>query len=278
MSLLSNNHVDVILGSHFFEVVLRKTGLGAKIILQRKKLFAPNGSPSALPFMADLIESLTELNLTPKTPLSVLLMSDYVQYTTLPAQSEPLSAQDQRAYAKAAFEQLFGEKATEWAVAAQEAPPFCPIICAAIQQALLDTLYSAAEQTKLELITVAPFINGVVDAYQNELRAASGYLAVVEKNRLLLLMIQKGRPTNIAVEVLDGRAWDFTLMQMLTRAHLTAISAQKQQKHVYIHAPFLQLSRNQKLNSDALKGWRVQWLESNKFFDLNHLVANEATV
>lgn len=275
MSLLSSKHVDVVLGSDSFEIILRSKGLGAKVILQRKKTFTPSNHINQS-FIRQLTEALSQLHLRADTPLTVLLMSEHVHYTTLPAQSEPLSTSDQVAYAKATFEQLYGEVAQQWVVAVQETPPFHPQICAAIHQSLLDALKQVATQTKLALTTVSPFLNAVVDAFQKELRGVSCYLAVVEHSRLLLLQIQKGRPINLTIEMLERQAWDAMLMQMLARARFTATGDVKAFKQVLIHAPFIQLNRHQKLNSEHLKGWRIQWLENTKLYSLNHIAPIEA--
>lgn len=276
MSLLSSKHVDVIIGADFYEVILHTKGLGSKVLMQRTKHFESAANDDAYAFIPALTESLAQLQLTPKTPLSIFLMSDYVQYTTLPAQAEDMSSQELHDYAKAAFEQLFGEVALDWSVAVQETPPFSPMVCAAIDSLLLSNLQTMAEQTQFKLITVAPFLNAVVDAFQKPIRSVSGYLAIVEQNRLLLLQLLHGRPASVSVDMIEGRDWEFMLMQMLTRARLTATGEQKQFKQVLVHAPLMQLSRQQRLNSEYLQGWNIQWLANTQLYALNHLPAKEA--
>ncbi len=274
MSLLSSKHIDVVIGADFCEIILRTKGLRAKTIMQKTVHFDANHSQTA--FEPALMKALTQLNVKANTPLSFFLLSDYVQYTALPAQAEDMSRENQQAYAQAAFEQLFGEVAQDWTVAVQDAPPFSPVICAAIKTKLVETLKNIASQARLKLMTVAPFLNTVVDHFQKEISSVSGYLAVVEQNRILLLQLQNGRPINIAIEVMEGGEWDFMLMQMLTRARLTAFGERKLLKQVLIHAPLLQLSRHQRLNSEHLHGWRIQWLSNTKLFELNHLSLKEA--
>lgn len=274
MSLLSSKYIDLVLGADFCEIILRTKGLGAKRIAQKTVYFEADSTLTNVEPI--LVEALSQLQVKANTPLSIFLLSDYVQYTTLPVQTEAMNALDQQAYAKGAFEQLFGEVAQSWSVAVQEAPPFSPVICAAIKTKLIDILQKVATQLGLKLITVAPFLNTVVDHFQKEISPVSGYLAIVEQNRLLLVQLENGRPINISVEVMEGRDWGFMLMQMLTRARLTAFGERKLLKHVLIHAPLLQISRHQRLNSEHLQGWRIQWLTNAALYELHHLPMKEA--
>lgn len=274
MSLLSSKHIDVVIGADFCEVILYTKGLGAKRITQKTAHFEADSELSG--FETVFVEMLSQQDVKSNTPVSIFLLSDYVQYTTLPAQTEEMTAIDQQAYAKGAFEQLFGDVAQGWSVAVQETPPFSPVICAAIKTSLIDTLQKVVTQAGLKLETIAPFLNAVVDQFQKEISPVSGYLALVEQNRLLLVHLQNGRPINLSVEVMEGQNWDFMLMQMLTRTRLTAFGERKLLKQVLIHAPLLQLSRHQRLNSEHLQGWRIQWLSNASLYELHHLPMKEA--
>jgi len=255
VSLLSTKRLEAIIGHDYVVLNTLSIGFSTKLLVQKYEFFQADDSTAPLAF------------------IPALLMSDYVLYTALPPQVEAMQAAEQEAYAKAAFEQLFGDVAQQWQVAVQIAPPGNLTICAAMAQTITEALIAMADEAQVKLNTVSPYINTVTGAFARELKKALGYLVVIEQNRLVLMQLTKGQVTSIKSEVLE-QDWALLLKQMLIRSTLTNAVNNQAAPTVYIHAPLLQLSRGERLNNLELQGWNVQWLQEARY-DLTQ-ISNKA--
>jgi len=272
VSLLSTKRLEAIIGHDYVVLNTLSIGFSTKLLVQKYEFFQADDSTAPLAFIPAL-KLLLHSSQVNNVSLDVSLMSDYVLYTALPPQVEAMQAAEQEAYAKAAFEQLFGEVAQQWQVAVQIAPPGNPTICAAMAQTITEALVAMADEAQVKLNTVSPYINTVTGAFARELKKALGYLVVIEQNRLVLMQLTKGQVTSIKSEVLE-QDWALLLKQMLIRSTLTNAVNNQAAPTVYIHAPLLQLSRGERLNNLELQGWNVQWLQEARY-DLTQ-ISNKA--
>lgn len=162
--------------------------------------------------------------------LQVILSTDFTRFMVLPAQTSLLSTLDQLAYAKALYQEVYGDLCEEWVLAPDDAPPYQPVLCAAIDQILLEQLKSMAIQHRFNLSSVAPYVTYLINQFN--LKAYEGYLVIVEPSRLVFIEF-KGALQNIQ-QVKWKDEWIAPLQKMLNKTLLCSrLSGQK----LTIYAP-----------------------------------------
>ena len=162
--------------------------------------------------------------------LQVILSTDFTRFMVLPEQTNPLPTSDQLAYAKALYQEVYGDLCEEWLIASDDAPPYQPVLCAAIDQMLLEQLKAMAIQHRFTLASVVPYVTNLINQFN--LKAYEGYLAIVEPSRVVLIEF-KGTLQNIQ-QVKWKDEWIAPLQKMLNKNILcSGLSGKK----LIIYAP-----------------------------------------
>ena len=196
---------------------------------------------------------LTAHQVKPKTALQIVLGSDLVRYVALPAQAIIMNLAEKNAYANAAFKEIHGANADDWQVACNDAAPQQAIIAAAIDKKLLQHLSQLALTHQLKLKSVKPYLMVAVNSLAKQLAKITGYLAIVERSRLTLVMLQQGRCQQLHSHAIGGD-WQAELKHILMRESVLGDVAYR---NVFIVAPTHQNTVHLNTALTAMDGWHI---------------------
>ena len=197
---------------------------------------------------------LTLIDVKPKTSIRIILSSDFVRYLLLPAQAVTLSHAEKNAYAKAAFRQLHGAKADDWLISVDNTAPNQATMLAAIDKQLHLNLMQITASNDLKLISLSPFLMQIVNGLQKQLKKFTGYLALVEGNRIILLNIKNAQVDQLKSQFIADN-WQVELNQFLDREiTLGYVNS----NDIIICAPV-----NQARAAFNKKGWNIDSIEQN---------------
>lgn len=265
MSLLSVNQVLVVLGTDNVAVVSQVIGLQKKIVDQKHASLNDIGAQqsdeikSGVPVWqqtkSQLDGLLTSMQIKSNATLSITLASDLVRYLALPAQLIYMNNKEKFAYAAASYREVYGEVVSHWEIKLQNTPAHQITIAAAIDKDLLDALNLVANKHKLKLVGVQPYLMSAFNGLSKQIGQTSGYLVVVELNRLLLIDLNKGDFTNLRAFPLSND-WQETLKNIMLRELM--LSDTKNQE-VLVYAP---TEKNTVINT--IEGWKIRRIGSSK--------------
>lgn len=208
------------------------------------------------------LESLTAklalINPKPKTPLRIVLSSDFVRYLLLPAQAIALSSAEKNAYARAAFRQLHGSIVDNWQIKCDDTAPTQASMLAAIDQQLHQNLVQITTAYQLKLVSVVPYLMQVFNGIHNQLRHFTGYLALIEGGRIILLNVKSGKIEQLKSQFI-GNNWQAELNQFLDREQTLGHAINN---NLLVCAPM-----HQGIVPFAKKSWNISHIEqSNQGF------------
>jgi hypothetical protein len=182
------------------------------------------------------------------TALTIILGSDLLRFLMLPSQQIMMNRQEKAAYAAAAFQEIYGVNATDWLLKHHDNAPNKPSIVAAIDKNLFSTISQIAAKHQLKLTSIQPYVMAAFNASAKRLHRANSYLAVVEVNRLTLMLIESGQYQQLRTHVI-GDDWQADFKKTLLREN--AISTTNY-REVLMYAPML------KTKPEAIEGWTIK--------------------
>ncbi|QVL45259.1 MAG: hypothetical protein KFB94_08355 [Methylophilaceae bacterium] len=148
--------------------------------------------------------------------LQVILSTDFVRFMVLPAQTTLLTESDQLAFASALYHEVYGQLSDAWLIESNDAVPHQPTLCAAIDQVFLDQLKTMANHYRFNLSAVVSYATWLVNQFR--LERYSGYLALVEPTRLVLIHFDTALQSLVHEKWEDD--WVSPLEILLTKAIL----------------------------------------------------------
>jgi len=163
-----------------------------------------------------LNDVLAEHNSQKSQQLEVVLSSDFIRYMVLPAQINPLNATDRRDFSTAMYQEVFGALSNDWVIQSDDAPPCQPILCAAIDQSLLNHLKETASQYRFHLRSVLPYATQITNRLN--LDKHDGFLAIIEPTRLILMEFKGALHGIHSVKWEDD--WVYPLQKLLNKTIL----------------------------------------------------------
>ena len=221
MSLLWPNRLEVLLSAQ-----------GAAIV----------GWPAA----SSLDALLTAVQVKPNTHLTVILSADFVKYQLLPAQQVSMNTAEKLAYAAAAYKEIYGAETDGWKIKLHDTGFKQASIAAAVEESILEKLQQVAQQHKIKLVSVQPYLMAAYNSCKNQLGKLNAYFVVVESTKLLLLNIQAGQCKNLRISAINHN-WQQDLKQLLAREAMLNDEAGHE---VLLHAPKLE-------TMIKIDGWQV---------------------
>ena len=195
----------------------------------------------------------------PNTPLRVVLSSDFVRYLLLPAQAVNLSHAEKNAYAKAALRQLHGLKVDNWLIKFDDSAPNQATLLAAIDQQLHSSLVQIAAEHNLILLSVKPYLTQVFNGLHRSLKLFTGYLAIIEGTKILLLNIKNAHIDLLKSQLINDD-WQIELNQLLDREQTLG--------HVNSNEIIICAPQHQLKLAFAKKGWQINLIDQkNQAFE-----------
>jgi hypothetical protein len=242
-------------------ICVQLSGFGKQVLYKQHTKFdaSPDlGWSQPLNALQDTLRSTKQLM---QAELEVILASDFVRYLALPAYEGIIRQSHKVDFARAAYREVYGSVAEEWLIQCDDAAPGLTTIAAAIDTTLLDALNKIANEYKMRLASVQPYLMPVFNRLKPQLSTGPLYFAIIESNRILFANIQNGRWQQLRSFLLETD-WQSQIKIITQRANLLADS---QQQHVLlIYAP-----NDKKSSLPNIQGWLLRrvdfkssWIQS----------------
>jgi hypothetical protein len=190
-------------------VTMLRYGRGVRGVLKDRKSLpvqAVEGAPAWRGAIDVLREVLTHPNIAP-ADATVVLSAHFVRYLLLPFNAEVATAQEELAFGRARFVQVFGEAAQGWTLKLSGAEPGAPGVASAVSAPLLEAVTLLMASSPLRLRSLQPSLMAICNE-RSQLPRGLAWLAIVEPGVLLLGAMQAGkwislrsRPTNGGVSL-----------------------------------------------------------------------------
>ena len=262
MSLLSDNQILSVLGLDNVAVVSRLRGWRSRILEQKHVTFtASSDEPVWQRAISQLDSMLALIQAKPKAKLQITLASDFVRYLALPPQPALMTSTEKMAYALAAYREIYGTAVDGWEIKLCDTPAHRSTIAVAVDKHLLETIRQIALKYQLKLATVQPYLMCVFNGLSSQITHKSGYLIIVEFNRLLLLNLHEGYCHNVRTYPL-GNDWQAELKNVMMRESLLSGSSHAE---ILVYAP---TQKNIPLNT--INGWQIKRISTLKTSLINY--------
>lgn len=155
--------------------------------------------------------------------LRVTLSHHHVRLLLAPAPPAWLNHEEMRAWLGAALAPALGDLAGQsgWRLAWDLTPPGQAIVVAAMPDVLLAGLNAVCQQRGIKLVGVRPWLAEAWQCRRGQLARATGWYAVLEPGRQVLLRLQSGRPVALRQRLAAADAAS-ELLGLLARESLLA--------------------------------------------------------
>lgn len=186
-------------------VTMLRYGRGVRGVLKDRKSLpvqAVEGAPAWQGAIDVLREVLTHPNIAP-ADATVVLSAHFVRYLLLPFNAEVTTTQEELAYGRARFVQVFGEAAQSWTLKLSGAEPGAPGVASAVPASLLEAVTLLMAASPLRLRSLQPSLMAICNE-RSQLPRGLAWLAIVEPGVLLLGAMQAGKWISLRGRPTDG--------------------------------------------------------------------------
>ncbi len=215
------------------QVTMVRYSRGLRPALKDRKAFAcpaPVDGENWQPAIEVLRDAMTHPNIE-AADATVVLSNHFVRYLLLPWNPDLVTAQEQLAFARARFVQVFGEAAQEWVLKLSHARPGEPSVACALERPLLQVVIALIAGSPLRLRSLQPSLMAVCNE-RNRLPAGDAWIAIAEPGRLLLGALRAGAWVSLRSRPLNAHA--VVLAQIIEQeALLLGIEAGNEK--IYLH-------------------------------------------
>lgn len=170
-----------------------RRGLRAHVEDKQIVTFAPAepGEPAWGPALAALKELLDGQQ---KSADALLILSNhFVRYVVVPWSDELVSEQEQSAFVRHRFTQVYGELSRGWAIVVSNGSSGVPRMASAIDQPLLDAARGVFATSKIRLRSVQPYLMSAFNQWRHELKNGGAWFLLAESDRLCLALLHHGQ-------------------------------------------------------------------------------------
>ncbi len=188
-----------------------------------------------------------------KTVAKVILSNHFMHYTMMPWSETLSDADEEAAYARHCFRQLYGAVAERWELRLSPGRVGLPQLVSAVDMRLLAALRAVCENNGVVLTSIQPRLMAAYNNCRPALHKRSAWFVLYEPGSLCLALLQHGRWVSVRT-LRIGDDWRETLPQVLEREVYQAESDAETQS-VYLWAP--------ELGKDALPEsgqWKIHHL------------------
>jgi hypothetical protein len=270
VSLLSVNQLLAVLSRDYVAAVSRSTGIISRQYDQKSIFFSQPVSVvnEQMPIWSVMIsqfdDMLASMQIKPKSQLHITLASCFIRYMALPPLLMPMSQAEKLAYATATYRETYGAVVDEWEIKLRDTPIGHATIVAAVDKKLLDALRRIALKHQLKMTSVQPYVMTVFNRLSRSIGQVSGYLVIVECNRLLLIDLEKGACQHLRTFTL-GSDWQAELNSILMRERLLT---ERSYRQVLVYAP-----KQMHVEMHDIKEWQLKRISLPKNKLVDHRIA-----
>lgn len=152
------------------------------------------------------LEALREALAHPNTgagDAGVVLSNHFVRYLVLPWNPALAGGREERAFAAARFQQVYGEVARTWTVRLSHGKAGAPSLAAAVEQVFLDAIKATLDNSPLRLRSLQPALMAAFNAAARTV-ASNCWIAIAEPGRLVLGLQRGGQWKSLRSRPLNG--------------------------------------------------------------------------
>ena len=226
MSLLSTDVLRLFVSPRRV-IALRLTGLSRKSVALKQVYKAdPGHEVDWHGAMFGLESALRELAGGVRK-LEVLVSNHFAHYQLLTPHGNAgnLTGEEERAYARHCFSQVFGHDAEGWELRVSYERAGVPRVACAMATDFITALSARAEESGIKLVSVQPYLAAAFNQWRQQIDNRNLWLAVVEQGRLVLARFDDGKWCWLR-SVRVGRRWMEDLPDLVMREqHLAGIDA-----------------------------------------------------
>ncbi|AZL69152.1 MULTISPECIES: hypothetical protein [Pseudomonas] len=195
---------------------------------------------AAQPAWAAALHALGELlgeHQVRSAPLRVLLSARFSRFCLVPWSAAIGSPRELDAYARACFENLYGQVLDDWRIVLSPEPAGAARIATALPEALLQGLQDLGRDYRLSLRSVQPYLMAAYNRCSAQLAQGDFLFVLAEPRRSVLLLAADGAWQQVLAQ---GCADTDQALQALIERTCELYGAQPPQ--VYLHAPGRQVA------------------------------------
>lgn len=192
MSLLSRDELRIALLPH--SVAMVRLTRGWRPRMRSKRAFPCDSDEGASwrGAVAALRAALAEPMRKPSST-TVVLSNHFVHYLVVPWSDALVGSEQERAYVLHHFRQVYGETADSWEIRIDDNTRAESRLVSAVDARLLHSVRELAQQARLPLTSIQPYLMTRLNTCWASLRRRNGWLALGEPGMLCLALRQQGR-------------------------------------------------------------------------------------
>ncbi|TFF37629.1 hypothetical protein [Pseudomonas sp. RIT623] len=164
--------------------------------------------------------------------LRVLLSARYSRFCLVPWSDAIGHPRELQAYARACFEQLYGQALDDWRIVLSPEPAGAARIATALPEALLQGLQALGRERRLRLRSVQPYLMAAYNRCSAQLQPGDFLFVLAEPRRSVLLLAAGGAWQQVLAQSCADN--DQALQALIER---TCELYGAQPPRVYLHAP-----------------------------------------
>ena len=251
-----SNKLSIAVTADSIAVIIQSWGFKKNIIYkQHEKFDRHKTEPLWQTVTNELDLMLDRMKLKPKTQLQLVISSEFVRYIVLPAQEVLMSFSEKMVYTETVFQELYGDKATDWEFKLHDAQWQHATLAVAINKNFLESLHHVVVKHQLKLKSAQPYLMAAFNSLSKQISGESGYLAIIEAGRILLVQLKQGKWQNVRPYVVKSD-WQFELEQLLKRE---SVLYEDVSRKVWVYAPY-----HISVVLNEINGWQTKRIKQAK--------------
>jgi hypothetical protein len=151
--------------------------------------------------------------------VAVVLSNHFVRYVLVPWNGQIKKEEEELAYARHCFEQVYGPSAAAWDIRVSASGKGGPRVACAVDARLLSTLDQIVAGAGMKLSSVQPYLMTAFNRWRDEMNGHSVWFVLAEQDRLCLSTLVEGRWTDLK-NLHVAPDWIAELPTMLERQRL----------------------------------------------------------
>ncbi len=219
MSLLSRNRLSIVVSPSQIAMLHTRrewTWRGGQLDVVGRELIRPDakGKTEWGGVMGALGDALPRFA-QPGMRATLILSNHFVNYVLVPWRDN-MSDDDELAYARHCFTDLYGEASDLWDIRVSPSSSGAPALASAVDRGLLDELHRLVERSGIGIKSIQPHLMVAFNSCHSGLHGRTAWFALLEPGNLCLSLLQKGQFAWVR-KIRIGDAWHDELPRILER-------------------------------------------------------------
>ena len=193
MSPLWRDQLNIVLCPD--RVVLVRQGRGLRPRVVDKQILRCAPATPGEPAWAHALAALKNMLEAQKNGADarLILSNHFVRYTVVPWSDELANEEEQAAFVRHRYTQVYGDACNDWAMLLSNGSAGVPRLASAIDRTLLDAARGIFAGPKIRLRSLQPYLMAAFNHWRREFANGDAWLALAEPGRLCLALLHQGQ-------------------------------------------------------------------------------------